>query len=230
MADPLLDELVEATEKLKADPFWLALLTENLAWASCEGFFQSSILGAFNQTSQRYIADREKKFVVQEERAAPDLLLFERSNYAAWWRGRRTAKGAGLIDLCLALVETKLVWTEGNAYGSYVLSERSGAVAGDALKLAKVCPTLPDCRGYLAVLISGLHPPGIGGRFLNQARETVQEKLARTGLVREYRQVGLLDGGTLPHWETLDRGDPPDGMWAECLWVCLGHCQGQATD
>ena len=57
MDDPILQELEEATRWLTRDDLWQQLAAENLKWSSCEGFFQSSLLGAFNLRSKTYIAD-----------------------------------------------------------------------------------------------------------------------------------------------------------------------------
>ena len=89
MNDELLERLVAITELLRGDCLWLQLLAENLFWASCEGFIQCSVLGAFNLQNQRYIADREREVRWDNDKIKPDLLLFQRCAYAAWQRSGR---------------------------------------------------------------------------------------------------------------------------------------------
>jgi hypothetical protein len=48
MEDQLLQGLKAAVDGLSWDCNWLQLLAENLFCSSCEGFIQSSVLGAFN--------------------------------------------------------------------------------------------------------------------------------------------------------------------------------------
>lgn len=222
MDDPILLELEEATRWLTRDQVWLQLAAENLKWASCEGFFQSSLLGAFNVRSQTYIADREKRFALSSDRSiCPDLLILERASYVDWWAARRHTKQAVLRPLCRGAVQMKLVWTKNNASGSATVKSKAKSVVRDATDLEEFCRQRMGCTGYLAVLFSGRHAAE-GRRFLDEAVQEVQEKLCETSLVVPRPPIPLFENDyKLEHWTRLVDSKTLQYLWANQVWFTI---------
>lgn len=224
--DRLLAGLVKATVTLRDDALWRQLLAENLLWSSCEGFIQCSILAAFNLASSEHIADRERKLTVGGDTQPYDLLIMRRSDYRNWSVARTARDRTGLGSLCCGAVELKLVWTKDNAYGSATAPNKAIQIAADIEKLANLCRAVEDCRGYVGVLCSGLHNDGKGDTYLQDAMKIVEVRIGETRLVRERVTVPLLEDHELSHWQGLQRGDPAPLLWAQMMWLTIGHSQG----
>lgn len=201
--DEITRQLRAATTKLEASTEWRQMLAENLFWASCEGFLQSSLLWAVNQQSTSLFADREKKIAGT---APVDLVLFERAVYADYL----SARGERLAALCRALVQLKVVWTKGNATGSAVASEKAKSVLYDAVRLAEVCRSNAGCTGVLGVLVAGRHPAGKAGPCIDEAFGKVHAALEGS-IVGEPEGIDVLVEEVVGHWATLDTAAGNEG-------------------
>jgi hypothetical protein len=202
--DTILQGLADATNSLCADAMWRSLLAENLLWASCESLFQCSLLGALNCLQATIVADREKRLVGAFGKVQPDLLVFDRRDYQAWWRSKQNSPEK--LALLKGLVQLKVAWTRGNAIGSAVIAEKARGIAQDAERLARFCGCHDACRAYLAVIISGFHPPTEGMAELNDAIGIIRHRVQEKVVVESERLIGILNDSQLDHWATYGRG------------------------
>lgn len=215
MEDDILQELIAATLRLRDDPLWLSLLTENLIWASCEGFVQSSVLGAFNLASQHYVAARESVLRWGASKVQPDLSLFRPAAYSDW----RNSTPFGRPQMVTGVAQLTLVWTEGNAAGSAVVSQKAPKIARDADGLSRFAAAHPGRSAYVGVLTSGAHEPDEGRAALDSAAALIREHLAaQTISVEHEERIDLLANRLLDHWVGWSRHSSAVGIWAEMCW------------
>lgn len=219
MNDEILGGLVVTVESLRQDSNWLRILAENLFWASCEGFVQSSILAAYNAQNLPLVADREKVLKWDGGSITPDLLVFRRADYADW---RRSANGTGRNSLAHALAQITMVWTRGTAGGSAVVTEKAKKIARDAAGLIRFCDAHSGTLAYLGVLTSGFQPAGHGASAVEDAVCVVRAALARNGIsIAQESHTTILDGVLLETWETLGRPSPSTCVFAGLHWFRL---------
>ena len=197
--------LVNAVNALSWDASWCDTLAENLYWASCEGFIQSSLLGAINWTSDLHVADRERSVGNGEDNIQPDLLLMLRGNHDSYW-SERLANGPVSLNFLRALVQVKLVWTEGSAKGSAVISQKSRQVTGDidGLRLfisGKRSIEKLSIEGFQIVVVSGFHTLGEGRRFVDAAIDRVRGEISPP--YSDQLRISLLEDYRPRRWEVM---------------------------
>jgi hypothetical protein len=215
MNDDIIPELIAATLRLRDDPLWLSLLTENLMWASCERFVQCSVLGAFNLASQQYVAARESVFRWGASKVQPDLSLIRPTAYSDWWNSTLS----GRPQMVTGVVQLTMVWTEGNAGGSAIVTQKAPKIARDADGLSRFAAAHPGCRAYVGVLTSGAHVPDEGRAALDSADALIKEHLAAQIIAVEHEErIDLLANRLLDHWAGWPRHSSAAGIWAEMCW------------
>jgi hypothetical protein len=214
-SEEALADLGRSFDALAADERWCAWLAENIYWASCESFLQTTLLPVFNQTSGRFVTDRERKL---DGNWHPDIAIMRREDHDKWWRARDDSDKAALRGLVRGVVQLKVVWTEGNAYGSAVLAEKLRAVDSDVRGLQNRAEQVPEAALVMGVLVAGFHKPTEGRGKLEDAVDQVTSVL-KGGKEETARRVTLLDGFEAEHWRGLLRGEKR--AWATLVWAIL---------
>lgn len=215
MEDDIFQGLIAATLRLRADTLWLSLLTENLMWASCEGFVQSSVLGAFNLTSQCHVAARESVLRWGASKVQPDLSVIRPAAYSEWWN----STPSGRPEIVTGVAQLTMVWTEGNAGGSAVVNQKAPKIARDADGLSRFAAAHPGRGAYVGVLTSWAHEPDEGRAGLDSAAALIKEHLtAQTIAVEHEERIDLLANRLLDHWARWPRHSSTAGVWAEMCW------------
>jgi hypothetical protein len=214
--DEVVADLRRSFRALAADKRWRGWLAENIYWASCESFLQTTLLPVFNQTSERFVTDRERKL---DGNWHPDLAIMSRAHHDEWWHARNVSKNkAALRGLVRGVVQLKIAWTERNANGSARLTEKVKGIRKDVHGLMGRAKSLPEATLLMGVLVAGFHKPAEGKRKLRTAVEQVGSVLnAATGLAPN--RVVLLDDFEADHWHPLLRGEKR--AWATLVWARL---------
>jgi hypothetical protein len=136
MSQRVSDLLLEALQRLSGLQSWSSIVAENLYWASCESFLQSSLLWAINASDSALIADRERLLTGSGNKGTkPDLLLFERSHGQSWLAATDRSER---LRLGCAFVYAKLAWAKGNATGSATIPAKAKALLSDIARLRDV--------------------------------------------------------------------------------------------
>ncbi len=156
-ARPVATALIQALQRLPTIPTWSAIVAENIYWASCECFLQSSLLWSINTLAgSKFLSDREKLVTgTGNSGTKPDLLFFRADCHAAWRAATRTRKEAR--QLGVGFVYVKLAWSEGDATGSATIPAKASAIVDDIGKLRElehiVLTEQPDQRKELLVVV-----------------------------------------------------------------------------
>jgi hypothetical protein len=220
MNEAVLADLCLSAEELSNDALWPRLLAENLYWASCEGFLQSSVLGAFNGRSTQYVADRERELGFAGNQLRPDLVLIRRADHEAYWTGRDLSgaqRRETLAALAQAIVQFKLIWTQGNATGSAQVTEKAKQVALDASRAAAWSVARESCTTVVGILVSGFHKAGTAAKPFADATLALASSLAQVGWRWANDGALLLDEYADPRWTRFNR--PSTAVSARLLWA-----------
>ena len=151
-------QLETAMARLAALPVWLDMTAENACWASCEAFFQSSLLWAFNAQRSKYLADREKELVGENNaKFKPDLLAFPAERRSDWRasRDRQTR-----LRLGEGFAWTKIAWARGNAWGSAIVPSKAKQICTDiesfrsVERFAELAGLIPPPKQFLEIALS----------------------------------------------------------------------------
>lgn len=199
------DLLLEALQRLTGLQSWSSIVAENLYWASCESFLQSSLLWAINASNGALIADRERLLTGSGNNGTkPDLLLFERSYRQSWLDATDRLER---LRIGCAFVYAKLAWAKGNATGSATIPAKASALLSDIAKLRELhelaaASGLTDSKTLLIVSGCGSvkGSPGESERAASECEaeliERIQAGLAsrNLGIARLHSSVWLAKG------------------------------------
>lgn len=204
-----------AIEALAANSLWRDMLAENILWASCESLLQTTLLWSFNALSGRFVADRERTLA---KGWRPDLVVLRRAAHDDWHNARQKNRGRTetFRKLACGVVQLKVAWTEGNAYGSASLPNKVVAIRDDLDRLHNEADSFQPDERYVGVLLSGVHPQEDGPKMMGEARRFLHSRLL-TNHVSFQRSVQLLLGHRPAHWRSLPLG--ADAAFSELLFM-----------
>ncbi len=219
MSSHLSKDLDAALWSLADDSRWRSMLAENVYWASCEAFVQTTLLWAFNSRSKAFVADRERR-LRKEPTWKPDLAIMSRDDHDAWWGARRAGRcdSKTLRRLARGIVELKVAWTPGNATGSAVLTQKAKTVRDDVDGLEAARTEAPNSEMYMGVIVSGFHKTE-GAKALADSLVIIRDALPKA-IRTAATTIPLLDGFESAAWkDILENGKKG---YSSLLWIPMG--------
>lgn len=210
-------DLDTALSALADDSRWRAMLAENVYWASCESFVQTTLLWAFNTTSKTFVSDRERQLL---DARKPDLSVLERAHHDAWWeaRGATPCDAATLRRLARGVVQLKAAWTRGNACGSAVTTQKAKDIRADVDGLQDARKKVPNADLFMGVVLSGFHERKDGPGAVDDAAKIIIDALPKP-LQKSVRSITVLDGFESPAWKDVHAEG--NGAYSRFLWIPL---------
>ena len=155
-----------------------------------------------------------------ESSIQPDLIVFDRSDYWAWFEAEGDLPRR--VEMIRGLVQLKMAWTRGNAKGSAVITQKAKGVADDAAALARFSILYPHCRTYLGITVAGFHHRGEGASEVDYASGLVRQRLEEAGHSISEDAVDMMEDAALPYWSSYGRGEDANVLSAKLLLVRVG--------
>lgn len=219
MPSSLATDLCSALWTLADDARWRAMLAENIYWASFEPFVQTTLLWAFNTKSKDFVADRERRLHRNPD-WKPDLSIMDRKDHDAWWEARsaKPCDDAMLRRLARGIVQLKVAWTPGNAYGSAVITQKAKDIRTDVEGLRGAQNKVSRAELFMGVIVSGFHERHDGPGALDDSARIIVEALPKP-LQETVTSMALLDGFESPVWKDVHAKG--NGAYSRLLWIPL---------